>query len=256
MLMNTKHKPAFALAGCQALFLGGMLSLPADIPAAGMPTATDPAYPPHMAQPAPGQGAGGYRMRPGSPGMSPGQGHARYGMDRGQPPGSYGMAPGQGHAGYGMSQPQAGGMQGMGPGSGRPGFGMPPGRQQPVMTGPAMGGPGAAMLNSIGAMNLTSEQRSQLDSIREQLRTRQQELAEKLRAEGEKMRKLQEEQLRLRQTLTDLQGHMMQAVMDAANRAEELLTEEQRQAMIDRGRHVMMRPAGAGSPAQPRGGTE
>jgi predicted phage gp36 major capsid-like protein len=124
------------------------------------------------------------------------------------------------------------------------------------MMGPAMGGPGAAMLYSIGAMELTREQRSQLDTIREQLRTRRQELAEKLRAEGEKMRKLQEEQLRLRQTLTDLQGHMMQAVMDAANRAEELLTEEQRQAMIDQGMHVMMRPAGAGGPAQPRSGIE
>jgi hypothetical protein len=293
--MNRKRTPALALAGCQALFLGGILSLPTDTSAADMPMATDPAYPPLMAHPAPEQGAGGYGMRPGSFGMAPGQGPARYGMEPGQPPGGFrkapgqgpagygmgqgqppggfgmapgqgparygmkpgqppggfGMAPGQGPAGYGMGQPQAGGAQGRGPG-----FGRPPGGQEPGMMGPAMGGPGAAMLYSIGAMELTREQRSQLDTIREQLQTRRQELAERLRAEGEKMRKLQEEQLRLRQTLTDLQGHMMQAIMDAANRAEELLTEEQRQAMIDQGMHVMMRPAGAGGPAQPRSGIE
>jgi septal ring factor EnvC (AmiA/AmiB activator) len=130
---------------------------------------------------------------------------------------------------------------------------MHPGGQQPGMMGGAMGGPGTAMLNTIGAMDLTNEQRSELNTIREELQTRQQELADKLRAEGEKMRKLQEEQMRLGQTLTDIQGHMMQAAMDAANRAEELLTEDQRQAMINQGRHVMMRPGSASSPWQPSG---
>jgi hypothetical protein len=79
--MNRKRTPALALAGCQALFLGGILSLPTDTSAADMPMATDPAYSPLMPHPAPGQGAGGYGMRPGGFGMAPGQGPARYGME-------------------------------------------------------------------------------------------------------------------------------------------------------------------------------
>jgi hypothetical protein len=188
--------------------------------------------------------------------MGPGQQPGGFGMGPGQQPGGFGMGPGQQPGGFGMGQPPASGAQPMGPGFGGPGYGMPPGGQQPGMMGGAIGGPGAAMLNTIGAMDLTGEQRSQLNTIREQLQARQQELADKLRAEGEKMRKLQEEQMRLGQTLTDIQGHMMQATMDAANRAEELLTEDQRQAMIDQGRHVMMRPGRASGPGQPRGEPE
>lgn len=277
--MNTKRTPALMLAGCQALFLGGMLSLTvADTEAAGMSTGTRQTYPPGLAQmeSVPGQRPGGYGMGPGSYGtgpggfgmrpgqgqgpgsfgMAPAQGPDGYGMSPGQGPGGYGMGPGQGPGGYGMGQPPAGGAQSMGPGFGGAGYGMPPGGQQPGMMVGAMGGPGSAMLNTIGAMDLTNEQRSQFNAISGQLQARQQELMDKLRADGEKMRKLQEEQMRLGQTLTDLQGHLMQATMDAANRAEELLTEDQRQAMIDQGRHVMMRPGRTTGYGQRRGESE
>jgi len=42
------------------------------------------------------------------------------------------------------------------------------------------------------------------------------------------------------QTLIDLKGHLATANMDAANRAEELLTAEQRRRFIRGGAHVMM----------------
>ena len=321
--MKTRRTPAPVLAGCQALFLGGMLSLTAAATeAAEMSAGADRAYPYAPAQMMPpGQRPGGFGMGPGQGpgrfGMMPGQERGGFGMASpqgpGQQPGGYGMGPGQERGGFGMAPPQGPGGYGMGPGQQPGGYGMGPGQERggfgmqpgqepggfgmaPVQrpggygmghgqqpggfgTGPdqgpggfamrpglggpqsgmmagGMGGPGSAMLNSIGAMDLTSEQRSQFDAIREQLQTRQQELMDKLRAEGEKMRKLQEEQMRLGQTLTDLRGHMMQAMQDAANRAEELLTEEQRQAMIDRGRHVMMRPGRPGGSGQPGGEVE
>jgi predicted transcriptional regulator len=99
-----------------------------------------------------------------------------------------------------------------------------------------------AMLSAIEAIDLTDEQRSKFDALSTGLNTRLQEIMGKINAESEKMRKLQEEQMRLGKTLTDLRGHMMQAIMDAANRAEELLTDEQRQALIGQGGHIMMPP--------------
>jgi hypothetical protein len=130
---------------------------------------------------------------------------------------------------------------GTGPGSQRM---MAPGRgpASQRMTGGPMRSSPMAMLNAIGTLDLSDEQRSTFDAISKGLNSRLQEITGRINAESEKMRKLQEEQMRIGKTLNDLRGHMMQATIDAANHAEELLTDEQRQAMIDQGRHVMMQP--------------
>jgi DNA-binding protein H-NS len=102
-----------------------------------------------------------------------------------------------------------------------------------------MGGGAAAMLNAIARLELTEEQRSKLETIREDLNERQKELFDKITSAGRKLQQLHQEQMEAGQTMSDLNGHMAQANMDAANRAEELLTVEQRQRLIGSGAHVM-----------------
>ena len=128
-----------------------------------------------------------------------------------------------------------------------------PGMMGGPMGGPGMtGGPGASSLDAIANLQLSDEQRGKVDAIRADLDKRQQEVRDKLTKTSEKLRKLQEEQMQLSRTMADLSGHMMQASIDAANRAEELLTDEQRQSLIGSGAHMMMprggMPYGASGP--------
>jgi hypothetical protein len=348
--MNVNRVPTLMLAGCQAFFLGGMMSLAvADTGQAHGAAGTEQATPHQLAQSGseagqmpggygmgPGQGPGGYGMGPGMGpggyGMGPGMGPGSYGMGPGGEPGSYGMGPGgepgsygmgpggepggygmgpgmqpgsygmgpggepgsygmgpggepggygmgpggepggygmgpgmgpggygmgpgMGPGGYGMGPARQQGGQATGPGFGTPGYGMPPGGQQPGMMGGPGGGSLSAMFNAIGAMDLSDEQRSKYDAISKELNKRRQEIMTKIDAEAKKMRTLQEQQMQVGKSLTDLRGHMMEAMMDAANRAEELLTDEQRQAMVAKGRHIMMTPQGMPY-SEPKGGEE
>jgi chromosome segregation ATPase len=102
-----------------------------------------------------------------------------------------------------------------------------------------MGGPATAILDVIASLDLTEGQRGKLDAIREDLNKREKELVEKIAVAGEKLQKLQQQHIEADQKLSDLNGHLAMANMDAANRAEELLTAEQRQRLISGGAHVM-----------------
>ncbi len=183
-----------------------------------------------QAQTGPGYaGAGAYPPaqyyqsgRQGSPGPGP------YGTGPERSPGAYGMGSGQGSESYGMGGPQG---------------------------GPAAGGPAMAMLDAVASLDLTDDQRAQLDAVRADLNQRQKKLLEKIAAALEKIAvatsKLQEisqEQARTRRDLTDLKGHLMFANMDATNRAEEMLTKEQRQTLMSGGAHVPVPPAPAVGP--------
>ena len=248
--MNTVRVRASMLTGSLVVLLGSVLSLAvANTKAADFSAGHEPGYPLQLAQQTytPGKWPGEYGADSGRQGMTaPGMGPGRQGMmTPGMGPGSQTMMPGA----QGMGMPSGGGAQPTGPGSGSRGYGIPPGGQQHGMTGGPMGGGPMgggpmAMFNAIAASDLSDDQRSKLDALRKGLNTRLQEIMGKINAESEKMRKLQEEQMRLVKTLTDLRGHMLQATMDAANRAEELLTDEQREAMIAQGRHIMMQPGG------------
>jgi hypothetical protein len=105
--------------------------------------------------------------------------------------------------------------------------------------GPAAGGPAMAMLDAVGRLDLTDEQRATLDAVRADLNRRQQELLKKIAAASSKLQAVSREQTMVSQRLGDLRGHLMFANMDAANRAEEMLSEEQRQALVRSSAHVM-----------------
>jgi hypothetical protein len=105
--------------------------------------------------------------------------------------------------------------------------------------GPAAGGPAMAMLDAVGRLDLTDEQRATLDAVRADLNRRQQELLEKIAAASSKLQAVSREQTMTSQRLSDLRGHLMFANMDAANRAEEMLSNEQRQALVRSSAHVM-----------------
>ena len=103
-----------------------------------------------------------------------------------------------------------------------------------------MAGPATAMLDVISRLDLTADQRAELDAIRNDLNKREKELLDKIAVAAERLQKLQQEHIEADQRLNDLNGHLGTANMDAANRAEELLTVEQRQRLISGGAHVMM----------------
>jgi hypothetical protein len=212
----------------------------------------------------PGRGMMGPGMGPPGQGMmGPGMGSAGQGMmNPGTASGSQSpMGQGTGPAGQGMMGPFGRGM--MGPGVGPTGqsmmkSGTASGNQSPLgqgmmpapammprgpgMPGGPMGGSPMAMLGAIGTLDLSDEQRGKYDAINQDLHKRMQEIADRMNTESEKLRKLQEEQMNIGRTLNDLRGHMLQATLDAANRAEELLTDDQRRALINQGGHVMMQP--------------
>jgi Spy/CpxP family protein refolding chaperone len=102
-----------------------------------------------------------------------------------------------------------------------------------------MGGPAMAMLDAIAQLDLTSEQRKKLDALKTDLQQRQQALLGKIAEASEKLREVSRQQSLATRNLSDLRGHMTMANMDTANRAEEMLTPEQRQTLMRRGAHTM-----------------
>ena len=101
------------------------------------------------------------------------------------------------------------------------------------------GGPAMAMMDAVARLDLTPEQRTKLHELRTDLTHRQQELLEKISAAASKLQEITKEQVRASRGLSDLRGHLMHANLDAANRAEEMLTDEQRQTLMSAGAHVM-----------------
>jgi F0F1-type ATP synthase membrane subunit b/b' len=95
------------------------------------------------------------------------------------------------------------------------------------------------MLDVIARLDLNNDQRGALDAIRDDLKTREAELIEKITVAAKRLRELQQQHMEADQTLKDLNGHLATANMDAANRAEELLTAEQRRQLVRGGAHVM-----------------
>jgi hypothetical protein len=287
--MKPNRPNCLILAGCQIVLLCGvMLRMVSAAPAADSAGGTQQLHPLQLAQQEffpskwpgkdsgqaanqgmepgsqgmipPGMGPGGLGMMP--PGMGPGA-RGMMGPGMGPPAGQPMMGPGMGPIGQGMmgpatapagqgtttsasksgSQPPAGaGMMGprMGPGA------------RGMMAGP-MGGSPMAALGAIGALDLSDEQRSKYDAINQDLNKRMQEITDRMNSEGEKLRNLQAEQMRIGRTLGDLRAHMLQATVDAANRADELLTDEQRQSMYNQGMPFPMQPP-VPSPAGPPGG--
>ncbi|MGD2073881.1 MAG: hypothetical protein PVG38_02975 [Gammaproteobacteria bacterium] len=123
----------------------------------------------------------------------------------------------------------------MGPG----GMGSQSGSPMVMGSAGASGGPAMAMLDSVGRLDLSDEQRRRLEAIRSELEGRQQALLDRMRATTIELQQATQQQHRARQDLGDLRGHLMFANMDAANRAEELLTDEQRESLMSAGGHVM-----------------
>jgi hypothetical protein len=117
----------------------------------------------------------------------------------------------------------------------------PQGRASATATpGSTRGGPATAMLDVISRLDLTDEQRGKLDAIRDDLQTREAALIEKITVTAKRLRELQQQHMDADQTLKDLNGHLATANMDAANRAEELLTGEQRRQLVRGGAHITM----------------
>jgi hypothetical protein len=137
------------------------------------------------------------------------------------------------------SMTEPGGMGGpgmMGPGGMGSQAGSP--MMMGISSGPS-GGPAMAMLDAVGRLGLSEEQRNKLDAIRSELRQRQQDLLNRINAETSEFQNASQRQHRARQNLRDLKGHLMFANMDAANRAEEMLTDEQRESLMSGGGHLM-----------------
>jgi hypothetical protein len=104
--------------------------------------------------------------------------------------------------------------------------------------GAAAGGPAMAVLDTVARLDLTDDQRAKLDAVRADLERRQNELLQKIAAATSKLQTISQDQVRTSRDLSDLKGHLIFANMDAANRAEEMLTNEQRQILMGRGVHV------------------
>jgi len=100
-------------------------------------------------------------------------------------------------------------------------------------------GPAMAMLDAVARLDLSAEQRAKLDELRTDLNRRQTELLEKIAAATAKVQQVSQEQLRASRGLSDLRGHLLHANLDTANRAEEMLTDEQRQTLMSGGGHIV-----------------
>ncbi len=162
-----------------------------------------------------GPGYGGGHMGPGTMGGYGGQGMGP-GMMGGY--GGYGMGPGMmgGAAGYGIGP----GMMG-----GSAGYGMGPGM---------MGGAG---LGGIDRLDLTDDQRSQLAKIEGDLRTKNWELMGKMHDQMDDLHDLDSASgkrdrsaiLAANKRMTDLRQQMLENSLDATEKAEALLTPQQRE---------------------------
>ena len=204
-----------------------------------------------------GQDPGGYGMR--GPGMMGGPGSMT--GPRGGPGMMGGPQGGPGQIGSPgrMAGPQGGPGQMGGPGmmtgpQGGPGMMGGPGRMAGPQGGQGMmggrggmsrdssgpeGGPAMAMMDAVARLDLTPEQRTKLHELRTDLTHRQQELLEKISAAASELQEITKEQVRASRGLSDLRGHLIHANLDTANRAEEMLTDEQRQTLMSAGAHVM-----------------
>ena len=109
------------------------------------------------------------------------------------------------------------------------------------MRGPgSLPGTATGMLDAIARLDLDEEQRARLEGIRRELNRRQQELMKRIARTSEKLHELYHAQMKASQTIKDLNAHVRQANTDAANRAEELLSDEQREALVNAGSHSTM----------------
>lgn len=117
------------------------------------------------------------------------------------------------------------------------GWGMGPGMMGRGMMGPGMMGPGMGMMDQPD-LDLSDEQRSQIDKIRAEARKKQLSLARQLRSEQRKLQALYDadkpdrEAIRAqRKKVQELQLQMMQNRMTAHNDIEDVLTDEQREQL-------------------------
>ena len=203
----------------------------------------------------------GYGMGPGAPGgYGPGYGRGMPGYGYGMGPGmmggygpGYGMGPGMmGGYGYGMGPEMMGGYgpgYGMGPGMmggygygmGQgmtggygPGYGMGPGM---------MGGYGRGMGPGMGygafyGLDLTDEQRAKIDQIHEDVQKRNYATAERTAEAFSKLRNLLASGKRDRKAMaaaykqvSDLRYERLQARLDAQDRLEAVLNNDQREQL-------------------------
>lgn len=183
----------------------------------------------------PGGGYGpGYGMGPGGgygpgaygpgygPGYGMGPGMMGPGMMGGYGPG-YGMGPGMMGPGYGYGHH-------MGPGGGYGrGYGMGPGM---------MGGYGPGGYGMFGQLNLTSEQWSKINAIHDEFGKKQWELGGRMRDEAFKLRRLMTAEERDRNAineqykkLQDLRQQRFEARLDAREKIDGVLTDEQKQQL-------------------------
>lgn len=199
-----------------------------------------------------GPGAmGGYGYGPGmmmGPGAMGGYGYGP-GMMGGYGPGMMGpgmMGPGM----MGMMQHMMGGPGMMGPGYGYgPGMMMGPGAMGGYGYGPGMmgggygpgmmgGGYGPGMMGAFGAIELSDQQRDQMQQIARELRKQQWDLAEQMMEKQDKLQGLYaqgqpnpEEVGQAYAEIAQLRRQMVEAHVQAQNRMQDVLTEEQREQL-------------------------
>ncbi len=166
----------------------------------------------------------GQWMNDGGWGMGPGMmGRGMMGPGMGMGPGM--MGPGM-MGGQGMMGPGMMGGQGTGPGMMGPGMGQ------------GMMGPGMGQGMMAPDLDLSDEQRSQINKIRTDARKKQLDLAKQMRSEQRKLQALYDtdkpdrEAIRAqRKKIQDLQLQVMQNHMTAHNEMDDVLTDEQREQL-------------------------
>lgn len=191
--------------------------------------AVEGASPTQLAQAAaPGTGQG---MGPGMMGQGQGQGP---GMMGGYGPGYYGMGPGM-MGGYGS------GGYGMGPGM--MGQGMGPGTMGPGMMGGMMGPGTTCGAGPYAALSLSSEQRSKIAEIQQDLWRKQWALMGKMHEGRFHMHQqyggAETDDSAVRkayQAMADAHKQMFEATLDSRKRIDAVLTKEQREKLNGGGR--------------------
>jgi hypothetical protein len=121
-----------------------------------------------------------------------------------------------------------------------------------MMGGPMMGGPETMEPDFMSLMRqvaLSDEQRSELGNIADELRRQRWDLMGQMMDHESEIRRLQEEQVRHNQAIMDLRGKIREAGGAAMQRAQQLLTEEQKARLQE----VQRQPAMPGG-MWPRGG--
>jgi Spy/CpxP family protein refolding chaperone len=181
---------------------------------------------------------GGYGMAPGM--MGPGMGmmgNAESGWRPGMMGPRFGMGPGMMGQGYGMGPGMMGQGYGMGPGMMGPGMmGQGPGMMSPGMMGPNF--EAAAGWHPLAALDLSEQQRSQINAIRRQSTEQQAKLYGELIGQQAKLRGLYlEDRPDPKQIgeayagIVGLQQRLAEAGAETQKRMLEVLTPEQRQQL-------------------------